>query len=125
MTNHEKRMRAVIAREATVTLTCAAEDLQIEGNALASGNDEWDREQEQWIRDQLDGGNEWAWCCARVDVEWEGFKETEYLGACSYKSRADFIACGERETMASEATARLADRLVKQYGAISNALKGV
>ena len=47
-----------------------------------------------WIRDQLVAGNEWAWCCieVRASVEYDGhtFIGNTFLGACSYKSEADF-----------------------------------
>lgn len=59
-----------------------------------------DAETLQWIRDQLDRGNEWAWFCAEVRasvvfVDTETGEETiysgsDFLGGCSYKSRADF-----------------------------------
>lgn len=114
-----------IRKEAEASLECLPEDLVIEGNALASGDDDEDRKQEQWIHDQLDSGNVWAWCCAHVEITWRGFTEHEYLGACSYKSEADFIACGELTTMRDEACIRLAQRLHREWETISAAMRGV
>src|SRR6266478_4171182 len=88
-------------------VTCEPEDTRIEGNAMASGDDAQDEECYAWIRDQLERGNEWAWCCVKVvariavtlkrdgrvddDVALEG---VDYLGGCSYKSEADFCQPG-------------------------------
>lgn len=73
-----------------ITLTCEEEFVQIRGNAMASGDDAVDREAEQWVIDQLESGNPWAWCCAHVVVTWHGFKGEDFLGCCSYKSEEDF-----------------------------------
>jgi hypothetical protein len=85
-------MTAWLEKNATVTLECLPEDLQIEGNASAI-DPETDREQEQWIRDQLDAGNDWAWCCARVTVTFGDYSGEADLGACSYDSEASFREC--------------------------------
>ncbi len=87
-------VRELTEDEVTFTLSCEPEDISIEGNAMASGDDEADRAQEQWIRDQLDSGNEWAWCAVTVRAEWEGFHGEDHLGACSYKSAEDFKTPG-------------------------------
>lgn len=39
--------------------------------------------------------NEWAWCCVRVSVTFEGMSECAYLGACSYDSKSDFVKSGD------------------------------
>ena len=83
-------MRALTLADCTITLTHEVDDLPIEGNAMASSDDQADRETEQWIRDQLDAGNAWAWAAVTVTVAWEGFEASDYLGGCSYKSEEDF-----------------------------------
>lgn len=111
--------RAKLRKHATITLTHEEEDLQIKGNALASGDDAEDRRQEEWIRAQLRSGNEWAWCVAIVTVEFAGVIERDTLGACSYESEADFKALGGYyEDMIGEATERLAVRLEEQNDAL-------
>lgn len=117
-----RALLACIEREAKTTLECMPEDLVIEGNC-SSIDPQTDREQEQWIRDQLDSGNEWAWCTAHVEISWRGFTEHEYLGACSYLSEANFVECGERDTMRSEACIRLARRLHKEWETIGAAMR--
>lgn len=110
--------RAKLRKHATVTLTHEPDDLQIKGNALASGNDAEDRRQEEWIRSQLRAGNEWAWCVAIVTVEFAGVIERDTLGACSYESEADFKSGGYFEDMIGEAIERLAVRLEEQNDAL-------
>ncbi len=84
-----KILIAWLESRATVTLECLPEDLVIEGNCSAI-DPETDREQEQWIYEQLQRGNEWAWCTAKVTVSWHGITSEDYLGACSYESERSF-----------------------------------
>ncbi len=92
--------------EITYTLECLPEDIPFEGNCSAWG-DEQDRECEDYIRDQLAQGNEWAWCCAKVTARAEiggvVFEGTDYLGCCSYEGEADFKANGPYDDMCGEA----------------------
>ena len=68
------------------------EDMPVRGNAVASGNDEEDREIEDGIINDLETGDEWAWCTVAVTVRFRDYLEhTEYLGGCSYASRQDFV----------------------------------
>lgn len=83
-------MREIKREDCTITLKCEEEHLEIEGNAQASGDDAQDAAQEQWVRDQLDSGNAWAWCLAVVTVRFKSLEATDSLGACSYHSEADF-----------------------------------
>jgi len=82
--------RTLTADEVTFTIECLEEDLQIEGNAMASGDDAVDQGVYDWIRGELERGNEWAWCCVKVTAAWGGFRGEDYLGGCSYRSREDF-----------------------------------
>lgn len=68
---------------------CLPEDTPVKGNACAI-DDETDRATEQMIYDQLDNGNEWAWCLIKVTAKYKGIEGTDYLGGCSYKSKNDF-----------------------------------
>jgi hypothetical protein len=77
----------------TITIECLPEDCQIEGNCSAI-DPETDRQTAEWIRDQLNRGNEWAWCCVKVmaTIEVDGipFSGCDYLGCCSYESEESF-----------------------------------
>jgi hypothetical protein len=84
------KLRELRADEVEFVTLCHPEDISIEGNCMASGDDEVDATQEQWVRDQLDGGNEWAWCMVEVVARWKGWEGRDTLGGCSYLSREDF-----------------------------------
>lgn len=91
----------------TFTTECLEEDIPYVGNCSAM-DDETDKANEDWIRDQLDRGNEWAWCCVRVTATFATFKGTDYLGGCSYLSQKDFEQPGDYyDDMKHEAFNRL------------------
>ena len=87
-------VRELTADDVTFSLECEPEDMSIEGNCMASGDDDVDAEQEQWIRDQLDDGNEWAWCQVTVVATWREWEGKAHLGGCSYLSKEDFMQPG-------------------------------
>ena len=94
------------------TVECEPEPLPIDGNCMASGDDDYDREVGNKIRSELENGNEWAWCCIKVTAEYRGITGSDYLGGCSYASEEDFTSsCGYYEDMKTEATDRLLDTL--------------
>ena len=94
------------------------EYLDVRGNAMASGDDAFDREVEDSIIADFEGGNEWAWCTVKVTARYEYIDEIEgvdYLGACSYKDEEDFKDCGYYADMQDQARERLYDRLEGVY----------
>lgn len=86
--------KSFLRSQSDIIVECLPEDLQIKGNASAI-DDETDAQVEREILEQLDSGNEWAWCCIKVTLKWKGFEGTDYLGACSYKSKKDFIEAND------------------------------
>ena len=56
---------------------------------------------------RLDHGDQWAWCSVKVEVRWNGFRGTDYLGCCSYESEEDFRKSEYYNDMISEALAEL------------------
>jgi len=67
------------------------EHIPVRGYVMASGDDAVDRAQEEWVFDQLESGNDAAWCSAVVtatlDTDWgQTFKGRDNLGACSWES---------------------------------------
>ncbi len=60
-----------------------------------SGNAEYDKQVCDMIRKELAQGNEWAWCIVVVKAHYAGFEGQDTLGACSYKSKQDFIDCND------------------------------
>lgn len=87
------KVRELTADEVEFVLTCEPEDIAIEGNCSAI-DDETDAEIAAWIYDQLDAGNEWAWCRVTVTARWKDFAGADHLGGCSYRSREEFMAPG-------------------------------
>lgn len=100
-----------MAEKAEIALHCLPEETPIRGNAMASGDDEADREVEDDILRRLESGEEWAWCTVRVVATYEGFEGDDYLGCCSYTSEEDFRADAYFDDMVSEARSRLAEEL--------------
>lgn len=90
-------------KEVEYTITCEPADLEIEGNAMASGDDEVDKAAEDAIREQLESGNEWAWCYVKVTAHWKNWTGVDGLGGCSYKNEADFKRDGYYEDMKAQA----------------------
>lgn len=86
-TKHAKQntplTRESLAKLATVELIIEPETIAVEGHFD-------DPEDVAWVVDQLERGNEWAWCDATVTAEYDGVIGRDTLGACSYKSKADF-----------------------------------
>lgn len=114
-----KQITEYLVKHATITIACEPEDVDVRGNALASGDDAEDRKQEQWVYDQLASGNQWAWCFVKVTARYEGFTGRDTLGCCSYLSEADFTASGYREDMIREACLDLANQLFRSEDALT------
>ncbi len=96
-------MKKLTIKDVEYIVDCLPEDARIEGNVLASGDELEDLKAEEQVRKQLADGNTWAWCTIRVTACLGGFTGTDYLGCCSYKSQADFEACGYFQDMKSRA----------------------
>jgi hypothetical protein len=70
-----------------------------------------DEELNAWIKKELESGNSWAWCCARVTVRFKGMEAEDYLGGCSYESKEAFMKGMYYEDMINTAVAELAEQL--------------
>jgi hypothetical protein len=95
-----------------VEVTCDVDDTPIRGNALASGDEIEDANQEQWVRDQLANGNEWTWGFVTVTGTWRGRTASDSLGACSYHTKSDFLACGYYEDMCDNVARQIANQII-------------
>ena len=101
-----------------ITVECLPEDMPIRGNYIVSGDDTQDRADELECARRLEF-NPWAWCCVRVECEYEGLTADTYLGCCSYDGESDFVEnSGYYDDMVQECldainnhAARIADRM--------------
>ena len=114
------KRRELTAADVEFTLECEPEHIPYVGNCSALDHNT-DREQEEWIAGQLDGGNEWAWCIAKVTAKWRDFDGVDYLGGCSYLSEEDFRKGGYFDDMKDEALTDL-NRNVQSVGEILDKL---
>jgi|SRR6185312_340027 len=83
-----------IARRAEFTIEAEPEEIEVRGNAMASGDAAADKAVEDEILRRLDQGDVWAWASVTVRCTLEGFEGRDHLGCCSYKDEADFIQPG-------------------------------
>lgn len=87
-----------------VRLIATQDDTPVRGNAIASGDDKFDRKVEDEILERLDNGDVWAW--AQVEVQAtlpDGRTGSAYLGCSSYEDEADFKRGGYYDQMIDEA----------------------
>lgn len=102
--------------EIDYTLTCEPELDPYVGNCSAI-DDETDAEQEMWIREELERGNQWAWCMVAVTATFGDFEGEAHLSGCSYLSEEEFCQPGGTyEDMKTEALAVLEDRIEHAAG---------
>lgn len=88
-------MREFKPLEVDFKLIVEQDDMPVRGNAISSGDDEFDRKTEQEIIDRADSGDVWAWAQVTVKASWAGFEGFDYLGGCSYKDEKDFTSTEE------------------------------
>lgn len=101
-------------------IECQEEIEPVKGNAIVSGDAEFDKKVENQIIEQLEQGNEWAWCTIRVVAKWKDFFGDDYLGGCSYKSEQDFIESNDYyQDMKTNALAELNKKVKETAGQIS------
>lgn len=87
------QIRQLTEAEVEFSILCEPEELPYVG-FCSRINAAIDRRAEQWIRQQLERGNEWAWCSVVVTAIWKGFTGSSLLGGCSYRSEAEFCRPG-------------------------------
>jgi hypothetical protein len=107
--------------EVKFTLTVEQDDIPVRGNAMASGDDDLDRQVEDEIVDRIDRGDVWAWASVCVEAHWNGFVGRDCLGGCCYTDEEDFVKNGGYyESMKSEALADLNSEIEAQYLKLKN-----
>lgn len=96
-------------------MTVKQDDLDVRGNAFASGNEADDIAAEDAILDLIDKGDVWAWALVSVTATLVGpggediiTGAPDHLGGCSYRNEAGFVRDGGYyEDMRAEAYSNL------------------
>jgi hypothetical protein len=83
-------IKPITREEATIRVLAEPDEVPVEGNACASGDNAFDQEVEQGILARLEQGDVWAWAAVTVIVTWASFEARTHLGCCSYDSEDDF-----------------------------------
>ena len=96
--------------------------LEVRGNAVISGDDDYDKSVEDEIIARLNDGDVWAWAEVIVTARYDGINGIEgvdYLGCCTYADEADFVTSGGYyDDMCRAACAELRDELERIYNAV-------
>jgi hypothetical protein len=103
-----------------IRITAYPEDIPVKGNAICSGNEDFDQQVESEILERLEQDEVWAWATVCVTAEWEGLKEEGYLGCCCYADEKEFCQeGGYYEEMVEEAINNLNKRMQNLYKKMS------
>ena len=86
--------KPLVQEEVTIRLEAEPEWVPVAGNAIASGDDAFDRQIEDEILARLEQGDIWAWAAVTVTVSWGPFSASDHLGCCSYAAEGDFRQSG-------------------------------
>ena len=112
--------RTLTKEEIQIRVTAFPEEMPVKGNAICSGDEDFDREVESEILERLEQDDVWAWATVCVAAEWEGLKESEYLGCCCYEGEEDFRnSSGYFDDMVEEALTNVNRRLQNLYERMS------
>lgn len=84
-------MRQITLEEIDFSLIVEQDFIGVRGNAIASGDEQFDKQYEDGILDRLDSGDEWAWAMVEIRGTWNGISASDYLGGCTYDDEQDFI----------------------------------
>ena len=86
-------LRQLSEADVEFTIRCDPEDLPYVG-FCSRVNAVIDKQTELWIHQQLERGNEWAWCFVTVMATWQSIVGHSCLGGCSYRSEEEFCRPG-------------------------------
>lgn len=119
-----QHLRRLTRDDVTITLKAEQDDLDVRGNAMASGDDAFDLEVENEILNRLETGDVWAWAHVAVTATWNGFSASNAISGCSYANEADFTRPGwYYDDMVSEAIDRLNADIAATYSTVAELLE--
>ena len=117
--------RTLARTDITIVVSTFPEEIPVKGNAVHSGDDDFDHQVETEILERLEQDDVWAWATVCVSAEWEGLKEAEYLGCCCYADEEEFRQEGGYfDDMVEEAIRNLNTRLRNLYEKMSVLVAG-
>ena len=102
-----------------LTIETEAEDVELEGNVLASGDDALDKEAEDELRERLQAGDDSAWCVVIVKASWYSetlerpFVGVASLGCVSLSSTYTLDTCVDEHGLRAEALGSLNSELAR------------
>lgn len=109
-------MRDLTIDDIKINLLASYSDIAIRGNAIDSGDIEFDRQTENRLINAVNAGNIWAWCDVMINAEFKGLvSDPEHLGACSYFSEAEFKASGYYTDMVNAVLSDLNNKIKEIY----------
>jgi hypothetical protein len=108
-------LKKLTKEDCNISIQVELDDTPIRGNAMASGDDSYDKEIEDTIINKVNDGNVWAWASVIVIAEWNGFKGRDHLGCCSYKNEDEFKSDGYYRDMVNSAVDDLNNTLSEVY----------
>jgi hypothetical protein len=101
-----------------ITLSMYPETMPLEGNASCI-DEETDAANNEWIRSEIESGNDWAWCHVRVTATLGAFSGSDSIGGCSCRSEDDFRnTSGYFADMVAEATLACAHEIAESIDAL-------
>jgi len=95
-------MKKLTKQDVQIEVIADYDTIPVRGNAIDSGDAEYDKEVEDKIINAIDNGDVWAWASVEVKATYKGLTASTYLGCCSYASEEDFKSDGYYADMVSE-----------------------
>lgn len=114
------KIKQALATQASISVSIEEEDMHVRGNAIESGDKEFDRSVEDRILADLENGNPYAWCYVRVTAMWGEFEASDSLGMVSCETREEVDALIADHDMRENATHALAEKILKAYNEIAS-----
>ena len=124
-------LRQLTLAEVEIDISLEPEDIPVEGNLIASGDDEADAADNAAVLERLEQGDESAWCCMVVTASWTSAAGDEYcgratLGCCNFAPGSGRETAKQSEELAAlygmqeEALAELNERLADVVNSAAN-----
>lgn len=112
-------LRKLTRDDVVFDLEVTDDDLPIEGNAMASGDDAVDIAYERKLLLRRAQGDEWAWALVRVIATWKDFRGMAVLGGCTYPNKQAFMEDAYYEDLKVQALDDLQAKLQLTYDNIA------